>query len=201
MKQLLIVLGCCASSMAFSASFDCDKAKTLSEIMICENKDLSALDSQMAKAYKIALSKSASVKAEQQEWLNNVRDDCKDEDCLKQVYQARLKQLNTPSTGITGEYQRRDKNASIKIENADNGQVHITGDAVWIGNADTGNVHVGELDGVFPIKNKQVHYKSGDEDYDCTLTITINGNHLSVTNDNGHCGGMNVSFNGEYRKQ
>jgi uncharacterized protein len=41
---------------AQAASFDCGKASTKIEQMICNNQELSDLDSKMAKSYKDALS-------------------------------------------------------------------------------------------------------------------------------------------------
>ena len=60
-----------------SPSFNCEKAATETEIKICENKYLSALDTVLAIHYREALqgNYSQDVRTSQREWLKN-RDDC-----------------------------------------------------------------------------------------------------------------------------
>ena len=102
---------------------------------------------------------------------------------------------------ISGEYQRKpDNTASISVQDLNNGQLHITGNATWVGNADTGNVNIGELDGTFPLDGNTLYYSSGNNEFDCKLTLTFAKKSLTVSDDNGNCGGHNVSFDGKYKK-
>ena len=83
-------------SLAFGASFDCSKASTNVEKTICASKTLSELDEQLASAYKSTVSMSTNpdkVISQQWDWLRNVRNKCKDENCLKNAYKDRLAQL------------------------------------------------------------------------------------------------------------
>jgi len=83
--------------MTFTPSFDCAKASTGAERMICSNKDLAQADVQLAQVYKATLSKSsnkAAFKKEQGAWIRNQRDACSDAAALLQVYQDRISQLS-----------------------------------------------------------------------------------------------------------
>jgi predicted aspartyl protease len=80
----------------YSAGFDCRKASTLVEQLICRDKKLSALDDQMASAFKS--SKTASddperLRFEQRRWIENIRDACTSLDCLYYAYDSRLAEL------------------------------------------------------------------------------------------------------------
>lgn len=86
-------------ALAMAASFDCSKAVTRVEALICGAKALSELDSQLAETYRAAGATSseqaAAVKRQQREWLRNVRDKCDDETCLTNAYRQRLYQLTS----------------------------------------------------------------------------------------------------------
>ncbi len=206
MKLYFSLLLAAFASTAHCASFDCAKAISSIETMICQNTELSALDNQLLKAYKTALADSSSpndIKGEQKDWLYAVRNHCTDIACLKTAYQSRLKQLAAikPLSGVAGDYERHDENASINVQAVEYEQFHITGNAVWIGNAKTGNVNIGELDGLFELEGNTLHYRSGQDEQACKLTLTFSTNHLTVSDDNGYCGGKNVRFDGEYDKK
>lgn len=82
--------------IAQAASFDCHKAQTPTEKMICADKALSELDSQMAMAYQKALAYAghpAKIKQEQITWLTHTRAACQSVDCLKKTYQQRISAL------------------------------------------------------------------------------------------------------------
>jgi uncharacterized protein len=90
-----------ASSVASStASFDCVKAETEAEKLVCADPQLAALDRQLATEYQYAVAKaragSAGLDAAQRGWVAG-RDDCwKDGDvrtCVLEAYQTRLVEL------------------------------------------------------------------------------------------------------------
>ncbi len=106
---------------------------------------------------------------------------------------------------ISGEYstidKRGDRNSSmLDVWLLKDGQVRVKGNSTWVGNARTGNVNVGEVDGIFELQGSKLLFKDGDGDDDCRFTITFGVDSLTVTNDNLRCGGLNVSFDGKYRK-
>lgn len=78
-----------------AASFDCAKATTTVEKLICSEPELSALDEQLSKAYagaREAAGSSQALIAEQRSWLAE-RNRCADAACIKMAYTARLAQL------------------------------------------------------------------------------------------------------------
>ncbi len=86
-----------ATSPTISPSFDCEKATTTTEKLICSNNDLAQADVQLAQTYKASLSIASdktAMKREQAAWLKNQRDVCKDAKTMLQVYQVRISQLS-----------------------------------------------------------------------------------------------------------
>lgn len=83
---------------AYSASFDCEKARTFIEQAICNNYELSTLDDSLSVAYNRALFRvfnSQQLKINQKNWLKNTRNRCTDESCLKRVYIKRIDFLDS----------------------------------------------------------------------------------------------------------
>ena len=79
-------------STSNSPSFDCRKATTKVEKLICANPELSKLDVDLAELYKEAVSKERSVRDDQRAW-NIEKNKCVDADCLKTAYEDRLSDL------------------------------------------------------------------------------------------------------------
>jgi len=82
---------------SISPSFDCGKASTESERLICSNNDLAKADIQLAHAYKDAINKAtdkSALRSEQNRWLKNERDTCTDVNRMLYVYQVRIVQLS-----------------------------------------------------------------------------------------------------------
>lgn len=77
-------------------SFDCSKAATAVEGMICGNAELAELDSRLATAYKTArdgMDDPGAMRAEQVQWIKQERNACKSIDCLFSVYGERVDDL------------------------------------------------------------------------------------------------------------
>ncbi|MGB7205313.1 MAG: lysozyme inhibitor LprI family protein [Anderseniella sp.] len=80
-------------------SFNCSKASTQVEKMICDNPRLGELDSDLAGAYQTALrdspwaSANRRIRADQKAWIAR-RDRCNNAGCLRRLYQMRLGQLH-----------------------------------------------------------------------------------------------------------
>jgi Uncharacterized protein conserved in bacteria, putative lipoprotein len=198
---------------SYGASFNCAKANTWPEKVICSNHQLSNLDDLLVSSYKKALSSTShkeSLKAAQKKWLESIRNACQNTACLKSDYSSRIAELNdfvaaTPKRfSFSGKYERYYKgkpdkdSAIITVRELAEGQIYVEGVAEWVGNANTGNVNLGELEGgLFPLEGKNViHYKDGG----CKATITFSQNALIVSNDNLYCDGLNVTFDGQYIK-
>ena len=79
-----------------AASFDCDKATTGVENMICSDMDLSQTDEDMARDYINLLQdeKNAEfIKQNQRDWIKK-RDRCVNKICLENIYKERLDELS-----------------------------------------------------------------------------------------------------------
>jgi uncharacterized protein len=95
-KNLLFIFLIIFSCNTFSASFDCAKATTPIEKLICSNNSLSTKDEALNKTYKTALSKTNNQKEltkRQLNWLKNTRNQCNTVECLEYVYQERIDNL------------------------------------------------------------------------------------------------------------
>ena len=87
---------------ARAASFDCGKASTTVEKLVCADAELSKLDERVAEAYKKALTADPGWKTRQHKWLSNVRNRCTDAACLKQTYAGRLSYLEDAAAPKAG---------------------------------------------------------------------------------------------------
>jgi uncharacterized protein len=85
------------ASQPGAASFDCAKAKSAVEKMICADSELSMLDWTSADYYRKAGTTMPGAKSclrdDQRAWLAKLRNACKDKACLKRVYLDRLAEL------------------------------------------------------------------------------------------------------------
>src|SRR5688572_27435881 len=100
------VLLAVAPPAAEAQSFDCRKAATAVEKMICADAGLSALDEQMANAFAMARDYFDLNAISQAEWLKTVRNRCASTACLKDAYEARISHLYsvTPMPKADGYY-------------------------------------------------------------------------------------------------
>lgn len=77
---------------AFSASFDCKRATSKVDKLICGSPQLGKLDVDLAEIYKEASQKDASIRQEQVAWLRQ-RNQCGDVKCLESAYEERIDEL------------------------------------------------------------------------------------------------------------
>lgn len=89
------------------ASFDCSKATTNVEKLICQDtaasRTISELDSAMSDIYAAKLADAPdpdALKREQRHWLNNVRNKCLDVSCLETAYTQRIEQLTSQDAAV-----------------------------------------------------------------------------------------------------
>lgn len=78
------------------ASFDCAKASSPIEHLICSTPQAADADLRLAAAYSAARAKSsdpAALKADQRKWIKDERDACSDAECLVKVTDARIQKL------------------------------------------------------------------------------------------------------------
>ncbi len=101
-RILLIVVGSIALTSAQATSFDCAKAASGVEKLICGSAKLSELDDALDKAYKETRTNSSQDEAkrlvsDQRQWLKESRNTCGDTTCLEQAYLSRIKSIKQAS--------------------------------------------------------------------------------------------------------
>ena len=92
-KHFLTFVFFAYGSLLYAAGFDCTKANTKVEVLICSNKGLSELDDQLGRLYSAIKNENPNLLTEQKKWLTNVRGRCESEDCLFHAYEDRVKEL------------------------------------------------------------------------------------------------------------
>lgn len=121
MRTTLIIFGWLMLSFtAHAASFDCAKAQSKVEHLICDNPKISELDSKLGQVYQDVLSKANDEQkqraiAEQKHWLKFTRNVCEKETCLKHAYWSRQAALETYFEPRSPLYEKEsDKAEAIK---------------------------------------------------------------------------------------
>ncbi|HEY9162843.1 MAG TPA: hypothetical protein VIS94_17335 [Desulfomonilia bacterium] len=198
-------------AISVAAGFNCERASSSIEKMICGNPDLSLMDESMTAAYKKAVagaSDSAPLSADQKLWLKNTRNACRDVSCLKKAYQERTAELNKwnepadkNDRDIFGNYTITRDNY---IHNPDTGRDEPArttdcltikkskGDRIYFSFILVGaNGHTCSMDGEAVYKGTA--YQSVPErnnpDYpkDCRINIRIKRNTILIEDMNGGC--------------
>lgn len=85
LKPFSLIAFLAFSTGAYSASFDCQKAKSINEKLICQDEDLSKLDDELAVIYKNAIAKSETPKdliANQRTAWKQREAECSSKSCL-----------------------------------------------------------------------------------------------------------------------
>lgn len=98
MKSIVIFCGLLVAP-AYAASFDCQKAETVTEKAICEHRLLNDADVKMSTSYHILrrmvpMGTRSVIQRDQVKWLQ-FRDQCLESvSCLNQAYNMRQQQLD-----------------------------------------------------------------------------------------------------------
>lgn len=98
-KIVLEIAGFLCLMPAYAASFDCRNTRLSEiEIQICADANVSAQDEKLASLYRklqagATASQREALKADQQQWLRDVRNTCAYRDCLGNAYRARIEGL------------------------------------------------------------------------------------------------------------
>lgn len=73
-----------------AASFDCSKASSQVEKIICSDSEISKLDTVVGNIFNSSKKENSLLISEQKKWLKETRDFCKTSECLKNVYSDRI---------------------------------------------------------------------------------------------------------------
>jgi uncharacterized protein len=125
MKRIAwVILGWLALlSIAQAASFDCSKAATTVEKLICGDTEISKLDDELSLVYKSALQNetlAATIRLTQKQWIKG-RNHCQELACLKTSYQTRIRELSdlqVQSTALLSTDQTRFGSSNISKTNS-----------------------------------------------------------------------------------
>jgi uncharacterized protein len=177
---------------ARAATFDCDKASTFAEKVVCSDSRITAMDDELGRLYKAALASAPqkeALRTDQKAWLAS-RDRCQDSNCIMKAYSDRIAALKgATSASVTGTYTM--KGGEARVQQTNDGRIKFFIDA-------THQTNVGEVSGEAPLSGDAANY--ADRDSDCALAFKFAGEKLVVSQD-GSCGmGLNVSGSGTYKR-
>lgn len=191
-------------SSAIAQSFDCRKATTAVEKMICADRELSTLDEQMARAFSDARKQVAANVIAQVAWLRDIRNRCASVDCLKNAYRMRiaaLEKLNpAPALSIdawAGEWTRvgdgQHESSTLMVSD-------VTADGFEFEISAASGANNGLIDGVAVRNAGGAIFK--DEETKCEVTFTGRRDRLVVSTSSACAlmGGIGVTFAGAYAK-
>lgn len=81
-------------SIIYGASFDCTKATTNVEKMVCKDNKLSSLDSKLSNIFHSFYYVTNEIRSDQKTWLKQ-RNRCEDKKCVESMYENRIEELNS----------------------------------------------------------------------------------------------------------
>nr|WP_314103580.1 lysozyme inhibitor LprI family protein [Acinetobacter lwoffii] len=99
LSQGIVIFFSLLVGSAYAASFDCQKAETVTEKAICEHRLLNDADVKMSTSYHILrrmvpMGTRSVIQRDQVKWLQ-FRDRCQESvSCLSQVYNMRQQQID-----------------------------------------------------------------------------------------------------------
>lgn len=209
-KFIILLVVAYTSQFSFAASFDCAKASSPMEILVCSDENLSKMDENLAIVYEQALSLSDSkdiIVQWQREWIRTVSDYISVE-MLTRAYEERIRLLDrvAPPSEETSRWTGRyvlfedgyeyDNYTLLLIGLIDN-RVYILGNGLWIDASGT-CPHMGIIDTIGVVFGEKIFFL--EQESDCTGLLALSKEGVVVEEESG-CGGMNVSFIGEYRRK
>lgn len=207
----IVAVAATLPSSPSAQSFDCSKARTSVEKMICADRELSTLDEELARAFGDARKQVDAAVIGQVTWLREVRNRCATVACLKETYRSRivfLRKVRPPRAafsleGVVGEWSR--------VGSTPKESTRLTIDAVSAEGfsfaifaslqlSDPDNFRLGEIEGQAAIRADTAVYRH--EDTKCEVTFSRKGARLVVATS-AECvemGGMAVTFDGDFQK-
>ena len=105
LRLVLAAAFCGISHSALAQSFDCAKAQTRVEKMVCADRAVAELDEYLGHYYAASRAEipgaGVCLQSDQAQWLKATRDACADGACLKSAYLNRLAELDPLQPGAT----------------------------------------------------------------------------------------------------
>lgn len=115
----MVFLVCLGAEVAAAPSFDCNKASSRVENLICNDAKLAQLDSDLVDAYRTALrdapwvSANRRIRNEQRDWMKQ-RNSCHNKRCLRHSYHTRIGALYA-EVSDTGERAKSRQNSPERM--------------------------------------------------------------------------------------
>jgi len=194
-------------SPAAAASFDCAKASAEIEKRICESPKVSALDSELARAYKEARAEAGkngmpgkeALLAAQKAWLSD-RDSCTSVGCLERAYNARITVLRLPPEPFPGWFGRFVNAGGISLSIS-----HGAGGAYRLNFSGAGADYTCDFTGLFKSASDSVLEVTGGDVSGVTVETAGTGVRLPDTDANEQlqasaCGMRAPSLLGDYAR-
>jgi uncharacterized protein YecT (DUF1311 family) len=194
-SKIFIIALVLSSNLLYGASFDCAKASSKVEHLICGDHELSILDEHLAIAYRNAkkYEDPKRLKSEQREWIRR-RGFCTTVACLQKSYTQRLKTLEDYAKGIqpkpwSGEFEMGTDMITIKPSKSFNyTSVGARG-------------HTCEVKGKFRSVADNLEFH--DDVNDCHLKITVISTqmlYLDATPCKHYCGLNAMASSGKFQR-
>lgn len=92
----ILIAASLLSSAVYASSYNCAKAKTKAEKIVCSSPELSKLDESLSQAYQVVLKRFGKAAVSDQRWWLLRRDDCKNKTELEMLYKSRIDELINP---------------------------------------------------------------------------------------------------------
>jgi hypothetical protein len=200
--MILVALALAASA----PSFDCSKASTNVERMICADDGLAAADRAVARLYAGRRRSDGLFFRKQSDWLAD-RNSCVDNNCLVASYEERLLDMFISTTGVkTRDYgMNGNPEGHLSIIDAGGGWSAFFAQAVWVGpdsmTAPQDTAHETQIAGVFKIGRG---FRAPKDEFECGWKIQrLSRNSWKIEDwpgsENTPCGAANASVEGIYR--
>ena len=179
-------------------SFNCSKASTAVEKLICADEQLAHLDAAMALAYR---NMSKKGRADHRDWLK-IRNACKTRDCLLAELEDRMVMAFPDDAPNARHYRSRDNDGSLSILPLGDGwyAFHVVG--LWNTGASVNTAIAG---GSFRLDVKGAAGRAPIDDQDCGWRVQrLPRNRWAVSTWPGKatttfsCGGVNAMIDGVY---
>ncbi len=192
------------SATSTAASFDCAKAKTATEKLLCSDDELGRLDEELAKAYGAAAKRlrDGGLRKAQATWRQRQRDACKDAPCLRARMQERIDELwaTAKPRARTGTYTTED--GQLEVLELPQNVLRFALEITVL--TRSGEPHLGQLCGQVTLARGRGTYRdpqSTDEEPDCVLELVFGKDALEVL-ERTHCSSFSdqVSARGRYRR-
>jgi uncharacterized protein len=104
-RLVLAAAFCGVANIAAAQSFDCARAQTRVEKMVCADRAIADLDEYLGRYYAASRAEipgaASCLQSDQAQWLKATRDVCADSACVKSAYLNRLAELDPLQPGAS----------------------------------------------------------------------------------------------------